>query len=107
MLEVQRKTQALTLQTLQHQGDSEQTGPYAVRTDRRDAEIRSTASSEKSSQARTSQEQATIKSKRSRSQTASLRSLSPQRGYPPGISVPDTVSTAKTVKLMPAPKKGG
>ena len=103
-LEAVRKTQALALQNSQPQSHPDQTGPRAVSTGSRDAEIRSTAHSERNSRACTSQEQAPIQSKCAWSQPASHRSLSPQRGYLPGIVFPKLSALSRLVQMHASPK---
>ena len=82
-LEVERRTRALNLNAV------------------RDAEIRPAAPSLRSSQTRTSQEQAPIKPKHANSHAASQRSLPLKKGYPSGIKVTSTV-TIKTEKPLSA-----
>ena len=77
-LEVERRIRALNLNAV------------------RDAETKSAAPSVKSSQTRTSQEQAPIKPERASSHAASQRSLPLKQGLPSGITSTVTTRTVKS-----------
>ena len=77
-----------------------QTLPRVEHSDRRDAEIRCTAPSKRSSQSHISQARTSLRSKHARSQTetASHRFLSPQGDYLQGINSVNTADATKSVK---------